>query len=171
MLYERYYGFSLKIVFRYIYRYEKAVDAVNDGFVKVFRNFKNFVCTERKDEEKVLMGWIRKIMANTAIDELRRQNMMPEIGDIQEHIWEQQDKNQSAEQRLYYKELICQIKRLPPSYRVVFNMYVIDGFTHQEIANQLGISVGTSKSSLSKARAQLQKYINQDSSDRDICSI
>ncbi|HVX51794.1 MAG TPA: sigma-70 region 4 domain-containing protein, partial [Chitinophagaceae bacterium] len=57
--------------------------------------------------------------------------------------------------------------KLPPSYRVVFNMYVIDGFTHQEIAEQLGISVGTSKSSLSKARIHLQKYISQDTQEID----
>lgn len=144
---------------------------VNDGYVKVFRNFSTFVYADINDLEKILMGWIRKIMVNTAIDELRRQNMLPEIGDLPEYLWEQQDTNQSAEQRLFYKELIVQVKKLPPSYRVVFNMYVIDGFTHQEIANQLGISVGTSKSSLSKARMQLQKYVSRGSSEKDICSI
>lgn len=117
------------------------------------------------------MGWMRRIMANTAIDELRRQNMMPEIGDLPEYVWEQHDNSQSAEQKLFYKELIVQVKKLPPSYRVVFNMYVIDGFTHQEIANHLGISVGTSKSSLSKARMHLQKFLSKDSSpEKDICS-
>lgn len=147
------------------------MDVVNDGYVKVFRNFSTFVYADINDLEKILMGWIRKIMVNTAIDELRRQNMLPEIGDLPEYLWEQQDTNQSAEQRLFYKELIVQVKKLPPSYRVVFNMYVIDGFTHQEIANQLGISVGTSKSSLSKARMQLQKYVSRGSSEKDICSI
>jgi RNA polymerase sigma-70 factor (ECF subfamily) len=77
-----------------------------------------------------------------------------------------EDKTQSSDQSLLYKELVKEIKKLPPSYRVVFNMYVIDGFTHQEIANQLGISVGTSKSNLSKARAILQKIIRNN--DREI---
>ncbi|HSZ84499.1 MAG TPA: sigma-70 region 4 domain-containing protein, partial [Puia sp.] len=70
-----------------------------------------------------------------------------------------------------YKELIKEVKKLPPSYRAVFNMYVIDGFTHQEIANSLGISVGASKSNLSKARALLQKKINDSNRQLDICNI
>ena len=113
------------------------------------------------------MGWLRRIMVNTAIDELRKQNMMPDIGAIPDDIWEEPDKSGNADQAVLYKELISQVKKLPPSYRVVFNMYVIDGFTHQEIADQLGISVGTSKSSLSKARIHLQKYINQDTQEID----
>jgi RNA polymerase sigma-70 factor (ECF subfamily) len=71
-----------------------------------------------------------------------------------------------------YKELVKQIKKLPPSYRTVFNLYVIDGLTHQEIANLLGISVGTSKSNLSKARVILQKIVkNNDREVSDVCSM
>lgn len=169
-LYEKYYGYALKIVFRYIYRYEKAVDVANDGFVKLFSHFSRFHCQEPEHLEKILMGWVKKIMINTAIDELRRQNMLPEIGGIPEHVWEEADAQQTAEQRLYYKELILEVKQLPPSYRIVFNMYVIDGFSHQEIAGQLGISVGTSKSNLAKARAHLQKKLNSDIAEADICS-
>lgn len=167
MLYEQFYGYSLKVVFRYIYKYESAVDVVNDGYVKLFRNLTAFKCDNEEDTQKVFMGWLRRIMVNTAIDELRRQNMMPDIGVIPEDVWEEPDKSGNADQAVLYKELISQVKRLPPSYRVVFNMYVIDGFTHQEIADQLGISVGTSKSSLSKARIHLQKYINQDTREID----
>lgn len=108
------------------------------------------------------MGWMKRIMVNTAIDELRRQNLMPEIGSMPDSIWEEPDRTQFADNMVLYKELISEVKKLPPSYRVVFNMYVIDGFTHQEIADRLGISVGTSKSSLSKARLHLQKFINRD---------
>jgi RNA polymerase sigma-70 factor (ECF subfamily) len=170
-LYERYYGYALKIVFRYIYRYEKATDAVNDGFVKIFRSLKKFECAEKEHLEKIWMGWIKRIMINTAIDELRRSNMMPEIGGLPDHIWELQDKSQRADQNILYKELICQVKKLPPSYRVAFNMYVIDGFSHQEIAERLGISVGTSKSNLAKARMQLKKFIDKDVQEADICSL
>lgn len=169
-LYEKYYGYALKTVFRYIYRYDKAVDVVNDGFVKLFSHFSRFNCQEPEHLEKILMGWIKKIMINTAIDELRRQNMLPEIGGIPEYVWDEADSQQTAEQRLYYKELILEVKQLPPSYRIVFNMYVIDGFSHQEIAGQLGISVGTSKSNLAKARAHLQKKLNSDIGEADICS-
>jgi len=167
VLYEQFYGYSLKVVFRYIYKYESAVDVVNDGYVKLFRNFKNFKCDNEEDITKIFMGWLRRIMVNTAIDELRKQNMMPDIGAIPDDVWEEPDKSGYADQTVLYKELIVQVKKLPPSYRAVFNMYVIDGFTHQEIADQLGISVGTSKSSLSKARMHLQKYINQDTQEID----
>lgn len=158
-LYEKYYGYCLKTVFRYIYRYDKAVDVVNDGFVKVFRNFSKFQFRDSENLEMILMGWMRTIMINTAIDHLRKNNFLPEIGDISETIWLQEDKSQGSDHALMYKELVKEIKKLPPSYRTVFNLYVIDGFTHQEIANQLGISVGTSKSNLSKARVLLQKII------------
>ena len=159
--YEHYYGFALKTVFRYIFRYDKATDVVNDGFVKIFNSLARFqINKENADTEKILMGWMKRILINTAIDELRRQQVIPEIGELPRHIWEEMDKSQNADQKILYKELICEIKRLPPSYRTVFNMFVIDGFSHQEIANMLGISEGTSKSALAKAKAQLKKFIN-----------
>lgn len=170
-LYERYYGYALKIVFRYIYRYEKATDVVNDGFVKIFRSFKKFEYAENDHVEKIWMGWIKRIMINTAIDELRRSNMMPEIGSLPDHIWQLQDNSQRADQKILYKELICQVKKLPPSYRVAFNMYAIDGFSHAEIAERLGISIGASKSNLAKARMQLRKFLDKEEQERDICSL
>lgn len=159
-------------MFRYIYHYDKAVDVVNDGFVKVFRNFEKFQFRDMENLEMVLMGWMRMIMVNTAIDHLRKNNFLPEIGDISESTWAQEDKSQSSDQLLLYKELIKEIKKLPPSYRTVFNLYVIDGLTHQEIANLLGISVGTSKSNLSKARVILQKIIkNNDQEVAGVCNM
>jgi RNA polymerase sigma factor (sigma-70 family) len=170
-LYEKYYGYCLKTVFRYIYRYDKAVDVVNDGFVKIFRNFSRFEFRDRENLEMILMGWMRMIMINTAIDQLRKNNFLPEIGDISEHIWMQEDRSAAADQALAYKELIKEIKKLPPSYRTVFNLYVIDGFTHQEIADKLGISVGTSKSNLSKARVILQKIIKNNDQEIGVCNM
>ena len=171
-LYEKYYGYCLKTVFRYIYHYDKAVDVVNDGFVKIFRNFEKFQLRDIENLEMVLMGWMRMIMINTAIDQLRKNNFLPEIGDISENTWAQEDKSQSSDQVLLYKELVKQIKKLPPSYRTVFNLYVIDGLTHQEIADALGISVGTSKSNLSKARVILQKIVkSNDREGSDVCNM
>lgn len=170
MLYEQYFGYCLKTVFRYIYRYDKAVDVVNDGYIKVFKNLHKFDYHNKDSVEMLLMGWMRTIMINTAIDDLRRNNFMPEIGILPDQIWLMEDATQAADQQVLYKELILEIKKLPPSYRLVFNMYVIDGFTHQEIAARLGISVGTSKSNLSKARALLQKYI-QKNQDEVVCSM
>lgn len=168
-LYEQYYGYSLKTVFRYIYRYDKAVNVVNDGFVKVFTKLNKFHYESSQNLEMIFMGWLKTIMIHTAIDQLRKNSFLPEIGMTNENIWVA-DKLQSADQALLYKELILEIKKLPPGYRVVFNMYVIDGFTHQEIANQLKISVGTSKSNLSKAKALLREYIKTNELQNQSCN-
>lgn len=161
LLYERFYGYALKIAFRYVYRYDLAVNVTNDGFVKVFRHIERFRYEEEQFPERLLMGWMKRIMINTSIDELRRNNMTPEIGGIPEWVWEVADKSQKSDQQLLYKELISYVKSLPPMYRIVFNMFVIDGCTHFEIADSLGISVGTSKSNLSRARGILQKIIKE----------
>jgi RNA polymerase sigma-70 factor (ECF subfamily) len=159
--YEHYYGFALKTVFRYIYQYERATDVVNDSFVKIFNSLSKFnLNKDNLDTEKILMGWMKRILINTAIDELRRNQSAPEICELPDYIWEENDRTQNSDQKLLYKELICEVKRLPQSYRAVFNLFVIDGFSHNEIAKMLGISEGTSKSALAKAKAQLKKFIS-----------
>ena len=169
-LYEKYYGYALKIVFRYIYRYEKAVDVANDGFVKIFRKIEQFHCDDPEKAEMMLMGWIRTIMINTAIDRLRKDNFLPEIGDLNENMWLEDKKNQS-DQMMLYKDIIKEVRKLPTMYRMVFNMYVIDGFTHKEIAAHLKIATGTSKSNLSKARGLLQKFIKNNEIRKNICQM
>jgi RNA polymerase sigma-70 factor (ECF subfamily) len=159
-LYEEYKGFAMKITFRYIYRYEHAVDVVNDGFVKAFLNFEQFQPNEEEQTEKILMGWLKRIMINTSIDHLRAKKMTPEIGGIPEHVWEITSHHQ-ADQLILYKDLISALKNIQPLYRSIFNLYVIDGYNHIEIADLLGISVGTSKSGLSRARQLLQTRILQ----------
>jgi hypothetical protein len=100
LVYERYYGYALKIVFRYIYRYEKATDVVNDGFVKVFRSIGRFVTDDLEHIEQRFMGWVKKIMINVAIDELRKNSMLVEIGGIPDHVWESADNTLSPDQSL-----------------------------------------------------------------------
>ena len=161
LLYERFYGYALKISFRYVYRYEIAVNVTNDSFVKLFRHIERFRYEEEQYPERLFMAWMKRIVINTSIDELRKNNMIPEIGGIPEYVWEEPARNESADQLLLYKELISYVKNLPPKYRIVFNMFVIDGCSHFEIADSLGISVGTSKSNLSGARGILQKIIKE----------
>jgi len=161
IIYEHYRGFALKIVFRYVYRYEKAIDVINDGFVKLFNHFEKFKSGKEEDNEKILMAWLKRIMINTSIDALRRGSMLPEIGGIPDDVWERTDNNHDADKILLYNDLISLIKQLPPAYRIVFNLYVIDGYNHSEIADLLGMSIGTSKSSLSRARMLLQKSIKK----------
>jgi RNA polymerase sigma factor (sigma-70 family) len=161
IVYEHYYGFSLKTVFRYIYHYDKAVHVVNDGFIKAFKHFESFKIEDGEHAEKILMGWLKRIMINTAIDELRKNKMLPEIGGIPDHVFNLPDHGQEADRLILYKELIVMIKELPPSYRTIFNLYVLDGYSHIEIAEMLNIAIGTSKSGLSRARALLQQSIRK----------
>ncbi len=159
--YERYYMFALKVVFRYIYTMEDAVEVVNDGFVKFFLHIDRFRYNTATDAEKLLPGYLKKIMVNTAIDLLRKKMLLPEIGGIPDQVWEIKDKEPDAEQKLLYKDLMKLVKKLPTVYRLVFNMHVIDGYSHVEIADKLNIPVGTSKSNLMRAKALVVKYINQ----------
>jgi RNA polymerase sigma factor (sigma-70 family) len=161
ILYELYLGFALKIAFRYMYRYEKAIDVVHDGFVKLFNHFPNFHPGTKAENKKMLFAWLKKIIINASIDELRKGQMLPEIGGIPEHVWEIADSNNDADQQLLYKELFVLILELPPSFRTVFNLYVIDGYSHTEISKMLNIPVGTSKSNLSRARVILQKNVKK----------
>ena len=85
--------------------------------------------------------------------------MMQESGCIPEDIWDLSDKNHDADQQLLYKELVVMVKKLPPAYCTVFNLYVVDGYTHAEIAGLMQMSEGNSKSTLSRARAMLKESL------------
>lgn len=161
ILYERFYGYALKIAYRYIYRYDEAVNITNDGFVKLFRHIERFKYEDKDFPERLLMSWLKRIIINTSIDELRKSNMTLEIGGIPEYVWEETDHSRNADQTLLYKELISYVKKLPPMYRIVFNMFVIEGWSHIEISYALGISTGTSKSNLSRARSILREIIKE----------
>ncbi|MDP4283305.1 MAG: RNA polymerase sigma factor [Bacteroidota bacterium] len=164
ILYERYHAFALKTVFRYIYNYEEALEVTNDGFVKVFLNIEKINYEKEADIIKIVSGWIKRIMINTSIDLLRKKMLLPEIGCIPDYVWKISDKSDSADQMIIYKDLIMLVKKLPPIYRIVFNMHVIDGYKHIEIAEILGIPVGTSKSNLMRAKILMQKFLNQKES-------
>lgn len=156
----------MKVVFRYLYRYGRSADVVNDGFVQLFKSIGTFIPGAVTETERIFLGWLRRIMVNKAIDDLRKNKMVQEPGGIPDYVWNEPDPNASADHLVLYKELITEIKKLPPSYRAVFNMFVIDGYSHHEIAAMLGISTGTSKSSLSKARALLQQRLSVYAAER-----
>jgi RNA polymerase sigma-70 factor (ECF subfamily) len=169
MLYEQYYGLCLKIAFRYVNTYEQAVEVVHDGFLKMFRNFSRFEVRDQNKVEMLLMGWIRRVVINAAIDYMRREMNNHQNYPIPEHVWEQQEDCLSADNAVLYKELIIKVKELPPAYRMVFNLHVIEGYSHPEIAKMLGITTGTSKSNLSKARAHLQKALAPENPQTILC--
>lgn len=167
LFYDQYRGYASRIVFRYVYRYQRVTDIVTDGFVKIFNHFPTFEIRDENLCANYIMAWIKKVMIHTAIDELRKNSMLPEIGSIDDHnLWEISDRNDDADRLLLYTELIQLIKDLPPNLRTVFNMSVIDGYSHAEIAEQLNIAEGTSRSSLSRAKVLLQERLKKMENDK-----
>ena len=156
-LYKQYYGFSMAVCMRYADTREEAAEILNDGFMKVFSNISTY------QPEKAFKAWLRTIMVHTAIDNYRKNSKHYHGLDL---VY--------AENELSYEdvmdtisagEILEMVQQLPPAYRLVFNLHVIEGFSHPEIAEQLQISEGASKSNLFKARMKLQKMISL--TDRD----
>ncbi|HVX52252.1 MAG TPA: sigma-70 family RNA polymerase sigma factor [Chitinophagaceae bacterium] len=169
IIYDRYLGFALKTAFRYVHSYDNAAHAANDAFVKMFRAFKNYEVRDRNNVEAMLLGWMKRIVINTSIDFMLRESLVPEHTQLPEEAWTKKDTGTTGENNIAYKELIGLIRKLSPAYRVVFNLHVIDGYTHPEIAKMLGISVGTSKSNLAKAKSFLQKFLVRDENGNVLC--
>jgi len=139
------------ICLRYSRTREEAIEIVNDGYVKIFTKL------DKYSKGLSFKGWMRRVMINSAIDYYRRNEKHYHSLDISHGQYEVA--GETALDKLSEEEIIAAIQSLPPSYRMVFNLYVIEGFKHDEIANQLNISTGTSKSNLSIARSKLQKIL------------
>lgn len=152
-LYQQWYGYSMSVCLRYAQSEDDAVEILNDGFLKVFKNL------ERFDQGRSFKAWLRTILINTALDHYRREKKHMHQEDISEV--RNLDSGKRTDAELSYEELLQLVQRLSPAYRTVFSLYVIDGFKHHEIADKLGISEGTSKSNLTKARANLRDMIER----------
>lgn len=169
IFYEKYLGFALKTAYRYLSTYESAAEVSNDAFIKIFRTFGKFEYEHALNAEALLLAWMRRIVINTAIDHLRSLHSQKQIQFMSDEMWEGNEPAVQQQDQLLYKEIIELVRKLSPAYRTVFNLYVIDGYNHQEIAGILGISVGTSKSNLARAKAFLQKYLVKDNKDNVLC--
>lgn len=146
----------MSIALRYAQNKEEAIEILNDGFLKIFQHISEF------DTTRPFKAWLAKIMVNTAIDHLRSKKRISFTEDItQVYDLGMDDK---AMDKLSYDELLLLVQSLPPAYRMVFNLYVMEGYQHQEIAEQLGISEGTSKSNLFKAKKILKEKIEKATS-------
>ena len=155
-LYKLYSSKMFALCFRYSRSREEAEDILHEGFMKVFENIHKF----RK--EGSLEGWIRKIMYNTAIYKFRQRKETENTISIESpSVNLSNHSSEDIVSNLGAKELIQLIQKLPPRYQMVFNLYVFEGLKHREIAEQLGITEGTSKSNLSDARTILQREINK----------
>lgn len=150
-LYKLFYGYGMSVCFRYSVNEEEAIEVYNDAFMKVFKNL------ERFDQTKSFKSWFRRILINTAINHIKSKINRKHIHDDLTINNVQYDVSPSDD--LDYEELLKLIQLLTPAYRSVFNLYVIDGYNHDEIAKMLDISVGASKSNLSRARAKLREMI------------
>lgn len=159
-LYKRFYGKMLGVTMRYARDRDEARDMLQEGFIKVFSSISNF------SGKGSFEGWVRRIVVNTSIDHLRKNKHEYMIvstvhsrdGDLPDAV-EEADENELLQ--LSEEQLIACIQQLSPAYRAVFNLYVMENLPHKEISERLGISEGTSKSNLAKARYQLKKILYQ----------
>lgn len=137
-----------------------AADVLNDGFLKVFTHI------EKYDAAKPFKSWISKIITNTAIDHYRINLKFSDHDDISEY--EDLGNGAVIYDQLAYKDLLMLVQSLSPAYRTVFNLYAVDGYSHEEIAELLKISIGTSKSNLFKARQKLQEKLQALDSSKEV---
>lgn len=159
VLYEQYYGFAFSICMRYARNNEDALEILNDGFVKVFNSIEQLIETEDSVLlSKLFMGWLKKLMINTAIN-FKRSAARNSFLNTYEPVREVNGHSHSPLDHLAYEELVKLIQNLSPAYRNTFSLYAIEGLKHEEIAEILGISVGASKSNLLKARKNLRKML------------
>jgi RNA polymerase sigma factor (sigma-70 family) len=153
LLYKAFYGFAMGICLRYAANRYEASEIMNQGFFKVFKSLSKY------DLSKPFKAWLGRIMINTSIDYYRSNLKIAynEELDKADHI----NDTEFADKNLNYNELLDMISQLPRAYRTIFNLYAIEGYSHEEIGKLLNISIGTSKSNLHKARQKLKAMIAQ----------
>jgi len=149
-LYEHHYGKMMGVCMRYAGSRDEALDLLHEGFIKVFQNISRYKAGTS------LPAWIRTIVVNTCIDYYRR-NTRRRTEDIDE-AYQLSDDVPDVLSNLTEKEILAAVQELSPAYRAVFNLYVVEGYSHKEIGEALNITESTSRSNLVKARIKLQEY-------------
>ena len=159
-IYNSFFGYAMAICDCYAANDEDALEIMNDGFLKIFREIHHYK-PAYTNEINSFKGWLRKIMVYTAIDHFRKNQKHKAISELDHSFVNTSVNEENALDKLSYDEIIRFIQQLTPAYRTVLSLFILEGFSHEEIAYRLGISVGTSKSNLAKARKQLQKILFQ----------
>ncbi len=158
-VYKLLYGKMKAVCLRYTKDSDQAMDVLQEGFIKVFQNMEKYTGVGSFE------GWVRRIMVNLSIDRFRKQkndflllngNMSAE--DFEDEIEDEEDEN-AVDYDFKPSQIIEAMQQLSPAYRTVFNLYVFENYTHQDIADALGISVGTSKSNYAKAKRNMKKIL------------
>ncbi len=150
-LYRKYYSFGMGVAVRYAKDDSEASEILNEGFFKIFNNLKSY------DSAQPFEPWMKRILVNVFIDiyRKRKRRFLPLEEMNVEPVYHVPD----AVSNLSYHDLLDCVRKLPPQYQLVFNLYVLDGFKHHEIAEKLNISVGTSKSNLARAKEKLKLIV------------
>jgi RNA polymerase sigma factor (sigma-70 family) len=158
-LYNRYASKMFAVCLRYAGNPDDAQDLLQEGFIKIFKNLGKY----RGDGS--FEGWIRRIFVNTSIEHYRKKANLRTVSDTNELVIE--DKDINILDTLAEKDVLKLVQKLPPGYKMVFNMHVVEGYSHKEIADALGINEGTSKSQLARAKVVLKKMIEDKLSQVD----
>ena len=160
-LYDRYVNRLHRVSVRYVRAEPEAEEVLMTAFLKIFRSLPDFVYRDDAGFD----AWLRRIVVNEALLHLRSTRTLP-VFQNEELVAESVADGQQPDGELDAEQIYDFIRELPPGYRTVFNLYAIEGYTHREIAAQLQISENTSKSQLSKARAQLQNWLTNHGYER-----
>lgn len=152
MLYQHYYNYGMSISLRYSSNRDEAAEILNDAFMKIFINLAKF------DLAKPFKPWLRKILVNTAINHYHKKQREIRVEEM--HNANNESDTEKILSVISYQEVIGLLQKLPLAYRTVFNLYVIEGYSHEEISGMLNIATGTSKSNLFKAKEQLKLILN-----------
>ncbi len=155
------HSYVAAICCRYVGNTVEVEELISESFIKFFKNIHLFNGANNHQLEAQLKGWLKRVVANTCIDFLRKRHQTTftvAAGTEAEMV---ADTTADSLAGLSYKDIIACIKQLSPAYRTIFNLHVIEGFTHEEIATMLHITTGASKSSLNKAKSNLKKMITQ----------
>lgn len=154
-LYQMFYAYGMSITLRYADSRGEAAEILNDAFMKVFTNIDSY------DLERPFKPWLRRIIVNTAINHYHKTKQDEEQVEL-DKIERGLGNDEQILSGISYEEIIEMVQQLTPAYRTVFNLYVIEGFKHREIAEMLDIAVGTSKSNLAKAKKNLQAIVEKN---------
>ena len=153
-LFDRFAGKMLTVCRRYTRHHLEAEDILQDAFIKVFSNIHRF------EFKGSFEGWVRRVVVNTALKNYSKSSFQKESIGLEDY--QDQPIEAQAVSNLGAEELLTEINRLPDGYRLVFNLYVLEGYSHKEIGEQLNIGESTSRSQLTKARKMLQDRITKN---------
>ena len=153
LLYRRHAAKLYAVCLQYSGNDEEARDILQEGFIKIFENLVHY------KHEGSFEGWVRRIMVNTALEKYRSKHLLRRVDDIDRIPEPDAEPDNEDYAGLQAVDLMGIIRELPPKYRMVFNLFAIEGYSHREISKMMKISEGTSKSNLSRARVILQRRV------------